>query len=86
MIKITVLDRKKCLKMSKIKKKTFSKSFFILLTDDKKNPKIFQLLLLGMNLLICKNSNCDQKTRKKLKNREPRLGLNDLMKPETSDF
>ena len=52
----------------------------------KKNPKFFQLLLLGMKLLICKNSNCDRKTRKKLKKREPLLGLNDLMKPITSDF
>ena len=52
----------------------------------KKIPKIFQLLLLGMKLLICKISNCDRKTRKKLKKREPLLGLDDHMKPETSDF
>ena len=50
-------------------------------------PKIFQLLLLGMKLLICKKkSNCDRKTRRKLRKREPLLGLNDLMEPKTSDF
>ena len=41
MIKVTVLDREKSLRMTKTKKKTLSKSFFILLTDDKKNSKIF---------------------------------------------